>query len=194
MCLAAGRVVALDGFSFRWSIAIVLCAFALGAQAQNKCSATGLMGGEKFAANNCAVAQYHGESVAIWFNEDPISAREAEDFQASAEVNDEKDGKQRTLLVIDFCPGGGAMTASAAAIKLIGLHTNHATSPFLGIPHDVVEPKFFKVGKMTGEIKAGSTLAGKIAGTNSSGKTQFTLDFEVKLPAKDASSGSGCHD
>jgi hypothetical protein len=44
---AADRVVALDGFSFRWSIAIVLSAFALGAQAQNKCSAPGLMGGEK---------------------------------------------------------------------------------------------------------------------------------------------------
>ena len=103
MTTAAERCVARYGFPRRWVVAILLCALTLGAQAQNRCSATGVMGGEKFAANNCAAAVY-GKGVAIWFNESPISAREAEDFQKSAGVDDKKDGKQRTLVLIMFCP------------------------------------------------------------------------------------------
>src|ERR1700681_4612932 len=78
----------------------------------------GAHGGEKFAANNCAVALYE-HSVAIWFNENPISAPEAESFQTSAHADETKDGKQRTLVQIMFCPGGGATTASATAVKSI---------------------------------------------------------------------------
>jgi hypothetical protein len=186
---ASDRIVVLVRLSCRLSIAILLSAFALGAQAQNKCSATGLMEGEKFAANNCAVALYeHG--VAIWFNENPISAQEAEKFQISAYADGTKDGKQRTLVQIMFCPGGGATTASATAVKSIDLNTNHAKSPLLGIQWAVESPKDFKVEKMTGEIKPGGTLGGKILGSR--GKTTWNLDFDVKLPAKEASAGMSC--
>ncbi len=102
----------LCGWSYRLSIVILLSAFALAAQAQNRCSASGRLGGEKFTANNCAAAIYRA-SVAIWFNENPISAKEAEEFQASAQVDDKQDGKQRTLVLINFCPGGGTTNASA---------------------------------------------------------------------------------
>jgi hypothetical protein len=189
MRFASERLVVSVRLSCHLSIAILLSAFALGAQAQNKCSATGLMEGEKFAANNCAVALYE-HSIAIWFNENPISAPEAENFQNSAYAAGTKDGKQRTLVQIMLCPGGGADTASAAAVKSIDLNTNHAKSPLLGIQWSVESPKDFKVEKMTGEIKPGGTLAGKIVGSR--GKTTWNLDFDVKLPAKEASAGMSC--
>jgi hypothetical protein len=189
MRFAFDRIIGFDGLLFPLTIAIFLSAFALGAQAQNRCSATGVMGTEKFAANNCTVALYE-HSVAIWFNENPISAQEAEEFRSSTEVEDKKDGKQRTLARIIFCPGGGGATASAAAVKTIDLHTNHAKSPLVGIQWTVKSPKDFKVVKLSGEIKPGGALAGNIVG--SWGKTKFNFDFDVKLPAKEASAGVSC--
>ena len=104
------------------------------------------MEGEKFSASNCAVSLFGDQhSVAIWFNEDPISAPEAESFQTSSYVDGAKAGKQRTLVKIMFCPGGGAATASAAAVKSIDLSTNHAKSPLAGIQWVVESPKDFKV-------------------------------------------------
>jgi hypothetical protein len=189
MRFAPGRIDILCGGSCRLSIVILLCAFALAAQAQNRCSASGSLGGEKFTANNCAAAVYR-KSVAIWFNENPIAAREAEEFQASAEVADTKEGKQRTLVLIKFCPGGGATTASATAVKAVDLHTNHARSPLFGIQWTVKSPRDFKASTMIGEVKPAGTLAGKIVGRL--GKTKFNLAFDVKLPANEATSGVGC--
>ena len=50
--------------------------------------------------------------------------------------------------------------------------------------------KDFKVEKMSGEIKPGGVLSGKISGGRD--KTTFILDFEVILPAKDAAVGMTC--
>jgi hypothetical protein len=133
---------------------------------------------------------YTSTAFAIWFNENPISAPEAENFQISAHADETKDGKQRTLVQIMFCPDGGATTASATAVKSIDLNTNHAKSPLLGVQWSVESPKDFKVEKMTGEIKPGGALAGKIVGSR--GKTTWNLDFDVKVPAKEASAGMSC--
>ena len=193
MRLAADRCVVLKGLFCRLPAVVLLSVFALAAQAQNKCSATGVMGGEKFVANNCAVARLSGGegiAVAIWFNENPILPPEAERFQISASASGTKDGKERTLLQITFCPGGGAATASATAVKWIELSTNHSKSPLAGIQLVVDSPKEFKVEKMTGDIKPGGTLAGKITGSR--GKTTWNLEFDVKLPATDAAMGIGC--
>jgi Sel1 repeat len=158
---------------------------------QDKCSASGLMEGEKFTANNCAVALYGDQhSVAIWFNESPISPQEAADFQTSAYAAEAKDGKQRTRLQIMFCPGGGAATASAAAVKAIDFNTNHAKSAFNGVQWVVEAPKDFKIEKMTGDLKPGGTLTGKIVGSKA--KTTWNLEFDLKLPAKDAAAGMTC--
>ena len=55
----------------------------------------------------------------------------------------------------------------------------------------VVEaPKDYKVEKMTGEIKPGSMLTGRIVG--GMGKTTWVFDFDVKLPEKDAAAGMTC--
>ncbi len=188
---ASDRVAALDGLACRLMFAVLLSAFALGAQAQNKCSAAGVMTGLKFTANNCAAALYGSQhSVSIWFNEDPISAQEAEDFQASGSVDVTKNGQQRTLVLIMLCPGGGATKASAAAVKSMSLTTNHAKSLLAGIQWNVKSPKDFKVENMTGEVQPGGTLAGRIAGRWH--KTTWDLSFDVKLPAKDAALGMDC--
>lgn len=62
--------------------------------AKNRCSAAGTLGGEKFAATNCVVSLYNDQhSVAIWFNEDPITPQEVESFQVSSYASGDKGGK-----------------------------------------------------------------------------------------------------
>jgi hypothetical protein len=158
---------------------------------KTRCSATGSMGGEKFSVTNCVVSLFGDQhSVAIWFNEDAIAPAEAENFQMSSYADGAKGGKQRTMAIIMFCPGGGKETPSAAAVKSIDLNTNHAKSPMAGIQRVVEAPKDFKVEKMTGEIKPGGTLSGKIVGNLD--KTAFTFDFELNLPTKEAAAGVSC--
>jgi hypothetical protein len=70
------------------------------------------------------------------------------------------------------------------------LNTNHARSPMAGIQRVVQALKDFKVEKMTGEVKSGGALSGKIAGNLD--KTTFTFDFELNLPAKEAAAGMSC--
>ena len=171
--------------------AVAIAVDVRGPSRPNKCSATGSLQGEKFSAGNCAVS-LNGEqhSVAIWFNEDPISPEEAQNFQVSSYADGAKAGRQRTLIAIMFCPGGGAVTASAAAVKAIDMNTNHAKSPIAGLQRSIEAPKDFKVEKMTGDVKPGAMLTGRIVGAL--GKTSWTLDFDVKLPDKDASAGLRC--
>jgi TPR repeat protein len=158
---------------------------------KTRCSATGTMGGEKFTATNCVASLYGDQhSVAIWFNEDPITPAEAESFQMSSYADGAKGGKQRTMAIIMFCPSGGKETAAASAVKSIDLNTNHAKSPMAGIQRVVEAPKDFKVEKMMGDIKPGGTLSGKIVGNLD--KTAFTFDFDLNLPAKDAAAGMSC--
>jgi TPR repeat protein len=166
-------------------------AAAAPAPVKTRCSATGAMGGEKFTATNCVASVYGDQhSVAIWFNEDAITPQEAESFQMSSYADGAKGGKQRTMAIIMFCPGGGKETASAAAVKSIDLNTNHAKSPMAGIQRLVQAPRDFKVEKMTGDVKPGGALSGKIAGNLD--KTTFTFDFELNLPAREAAAGMGC--
>jgi len=161
------------------------------APVKTRCSATGSMGGEKFTATHCVVSLYGDQhSVAIWFNEDAITPQEAESFQTSSYADGAKGGKQRTMAIIMFCPGGGKEVASASAVKSIDLNTNHARSPMAGIQRVVQAPKDFKVEKMSGEVKPGGALSGKLAG--SLDKTTFAFDFELNLPTKDAAAGMDC--
>lgn len=157
----------------------------------DKCTATGSMGGDKFTASHCAASFYNDQnSVAIWFNEDPITTEEATDFAISAHAEEKKGGKPRTLVAIMFCPGGGAQTANPAAVKTIDFSTNSAKSPFAGVQWTIEAGKDFKVDKMSGDVKPGGVLVGHVVGTY--GKTSFDLAFDVALPAKEAAAGIGC--
>jgi hypothetical protein len=164
---------------------------AANAPVKTRCSAKGTMGGERFIATNCVASLYGDQhSVAIWFNEDPITPQEAENFQVSSSADSAKGGKQRTMATIMFCPGGGQETASPAAVKSIDINTNHDKSPLAGIQRVAEAPKDFNVEKMAGELKPGGTLSGKIIGKVD--KTAFDFDFDVSLPAKDAAAGFSC--
>jgi hypothetical protein len=161
------------------------------APVKTRCSATGSMGGEKFTATHCVTSLYGDQhSVAIWFNEDAITPQEAESFQTSSYADGAKGGKQRTMAIIMFCPGGGKETASAAAVKSMDLNTNHGRAPMAGIQRVVQAPRDFKVEKMTGDVKPGGALSGEIAGNLD--KTTFTFDFELNLPTRDAAAGMSC--
>ena len=156
----------------------------------DSCSAKGALEGDAFTATHCAVALYGDQhSVAIWFNEQPIAADEVDGFQLSAYAKADPGGKQRTLLQVMFCPGGGKDVASAAAVKAIDLNTNHAKSPLDGVQWSLA-PAEFKVEKLAGELKPGGVLAGRISGHK--GKTTFVLDFDLALPQKDAAAGMTC--
>lgn len=169
--------------------------FAATGVAQDKCSATGVMAGEKFAATHCAAAFLGDQrSVTLWFNESPITAQEAEAFQVSAYANTVKDGKERTMLLVAFCPGGGQAAASAGAIKSIDLNLTHAKSAMAGAQWVVKAPKEFKVESIAGDIRPGGKLTGRITGGRSSDGRPYTWDlsFSVTLPAKDAAAGLSC--
>ena len=60
----------------------------------------------------------------------------------------------------------------------------------MGIQRVVEAPRDFKVERMTGDVKPGGTLSGKITGGLD--KTSFNFDFELTLPAKDAAAGLSC--
>ncbi len=156
-----------------------------------RCVASGTMGGEKFAMSHCVASLYGDQhSVAIWFNEDAITPQEADGFRTSSYAESATGGKQRTMAIIMFCPGGGAETASAKAVQSIDLNTNHARSPMAGIQRVLQAPKDFQVEKMSGNVKPGGVLSGKISGGLD--KTTFAFEFELSLPAADAAAGMSC--
>ena len=161
------------------------------APVKTRCSASGTMGGEKFTATHCVASLYGDQhSVAIWFNEDAITPEEADGFRTSSYADATTGGKQRTMAIIMFCPGGGSPTASAQTVQSIDLNTNHSRSPMAGIQRALQSPKDFKVERMTGEVKPDGLLSGKISGGID--KTTFTFDFELSLPSKDAAAGMSC--
>jgi hypothetical protein len=165
------------------------------AHAQNKCSATGVMAGERFAANNCAAAVFPDQrSVTLWFNESPITAQEIEAFQSSAYADSGKGGKDRTMLLVAFCPGGGQESASAGAIKSIDLGLTHAKSAMASAQWVIEAPKDFKVEKISGSVKPGGNLIGRIVGSRTSDGRPYAWDltFDVTLPTKEAASGLSC--
>ena len=175
--------------------AIALAACAATAHAQNKCTATGVMAGEKFSIAHCAAAVYpDSNSVTIWFNEGPITLQEAEAFQNSAYADSRKGGKERTMLLVAFCPGGGKATADSGAVKSIDLGLSHAKSAMAGAQWVVEAPEDFKVDRIAGDVKPGGKLTGRITGSRGSDGRPYSWDltFDVTLPTKEAASGMTC--
>jgi len=81
------------------------------------CSATGVMAGQAFSLSHCAAPVLPGEnSVTIWFNESPITPQEREMFAMSVYPSSYHHGRERTMFVVAFCPGGGSTTASPEAV------------------------------------------------------------------------------
>jgi len=161
------------------------------APAADQCSASGALEGERFSATHCAVALYPDQrSVTLWFNEEPIEPAEMKAFQTSAYADAAKGGKQRTLVQVMLCPGGGSASASPAAVRTLDFNSNHAKSALAGVQWSLEAPADFRVEKMEGSVEPGGRLTARIVGAHA--KTAFALDFDVTLPSTEAAAGMTC--
>ncbi len=184
--------------------ALVVFASAAAVRAADTCSAKGLLGGKPFAMTHCAVSYYDDQhSVTIWISEAPISPEEEKSFQISSYAPDrDAAGKIRTMLHISFCPGGGSPTPSPGAVGDVELGFSKADSPML-MRQWVLDPakdKDLKIEKMSGELKLGGRLAGRVTGAKATAENalaayKWQIDFDLRLPEKSAAAGTGCgHD
>ena len=175
----------------------MLVVVATAASAQNKCVANGEMGGQAFNLAYCEVAYYEGsQGVTIWFSSTPMTNEERDFFQLSSSADRFKKG--RTMIHFGFCPGGGTAVPSPKSAKNVEIGFKHATVADLG-PQDqwVFDPakdKQIKFETLTGELKKGGKLSGKVTGAIAGKKPAFNWDlqFDLVLPQKAAGGGPGC--
>lgn len=182
----------------RFLLGLLAMAVCGRAAAQDKCTAKGSWAGKAFTMTHCAVAAYDGKSVALWLSEAPIPAAEVETFHLSSYPQPYGPGnKPRTMIGLSFCLGGGKEAASPAAVKIVELGVNHATDPMIAqqwvfeLPRD----KDLKFEKLSGEVKPGGKLTGRVTGKKTTDQQQaysWTIDFDLRLPAKEAGAGLSC--
>jgi hypothetical protein len=185
----------MAGSWIRLLVLPILVVAATGAAAQNKCTATGQMGGQAFNLANCEVAFYEGgPGATIWFSSTPITAEERDFFQLSSSADRFKKG--RTMVQLFFCPGGGSAVPSPTTAKNVELGFKHATVLDLG-PQDqwVFDPakdKQIRFETLTGDLKKGGKLSGKVTGAIAGKKFNWDLQFDLVLPQRAAGAGPGC--
>ena len=102
------------------------------------------------------------------------------------------------MVYVGFCPGGGSAVPSPKTAKSVEIGFKHATVLSLG-PQDqwVLEPvsdKQIKIESLTGELKRGGKLSGKITGAVGGQKPAFSWDlqFDLVLPQRAAGAGPSC--
>jgi hypothetical protein len=183
--------------SSRFLVAVFLLALPLAARAADTCVAKAVFGGKAVTFKGCAMAVYDEKGVTLYFNESPISAEEATAFAWNSYPKD-KDaaGKPRTMMTIGFCPGGASGPPSPGAAKSVEVSVNHASSPMLGRQwvFELPKDKELKIQKLSGDLKSGGRLAGKITGGKKSDELDYSWDlvFDIAVPAKAAAAGPGC--
>jgi hypothetical protein len=84
----------------------------------------------------------------------------------------------------------------ASEVKSVETAANDGTSP-MGLQDVLALPAQkanLKIAKLSGELKAGGRLAGKITGSKSVDEKLYSwdLDFDLALSAKAAAAGPGC--
>jgi hypothetical protein len=185
-----------------FAVLFVFLSFQISAEADNKCSAKGVMAGLDFSMNHCAAALYDEKGVTLWFSSTPITSDELQQFQLNSYADPfHKDaaGKRRSMITLAFCPGGGKAASSPGEVKSVEIAFKHESADFLGSQDQWVlkfPNKEMKIEKLTGELKAGGVLNGKITGGLASDGKKFSwqMDFEILLPEKAAAAGPGCGD
>ena len=102
------------------------------------------------------------------------------------------------MVHVAFCPGGGSAVPSPKTAKNVEIGFKHTTQLDLG-PQDqwVLEPasdKQIKIESLTGELKRGGKVSGKITGAIARQKPAFNWDlqFDLVLPQRTAGAGPGC--
>jgi len=178
--------------------AAVVLSVALPAAAEDHCVVKAVVGGKPVTLKHCAVAFYDSEnSVTIFFTEAPLSAEEAKTFQMNA-YPDEKDssGHRRTATHLAFCPGGGKPTPAPGAVKSVEMGWSHASSVFLSRQwvFELPQDKELKIEKLSGDLKLGGRLSGRMTGGKKSDGLDYSwdFDFDLRLPDKAAAAGQGC--
>lgn len=172
-------------------------ALAAPVSAADKCIAKTNIGGKAVTFKNCAVAVYDNSGFTLWLTDAPLSADELSTFQLNSYAEPTYPGNRaRTMLSLAFCPGGGKTIASAAAVKSVEVVANEPTpgawqSFVFTLPGDKAN---LKIEKLSGELKAGGRLMGKITGGKKEGERPYSwdVDFDVALPEKGAAAGPGC--
>jgi hypothetical protein len=188
-------------FSSRLRIALFAAALAASSalHAADKCAVKAVINGKPVALKSCTVAVYDDKGVTLIVTEAPLSAEETSTFQMNS-YPPERDagGKKRAMLSFAFCPGGGKGAPSPAAVKSVEVSANDGVSP-MGL-QDVFElpahKANLKIEKLSGDLKAGGRLAGKITGSKTADQVPYSwdVDFDLALPAKGAAAGPGCGD
>ena len=171
------------------TLALVAAGVAGGASAADRCSVHGKMEKEAFQLGTCAVAFYPSQnSVAIWFTEKPLSAEALEKFEIGSYAD-----LKGTAVSFAFCPGGGKAKADPKAARDVEAGVSHASSPMLSQSW-VFSPgdKALKIEKMSGDLKPGGRLAGRIVVRKTLDQGQvyaFEADFDVTFPKRAAAAG-----
>ena len=166
--------------------------------AADKCTVKAVVNGKPVAFKSCTLAVYDEKGVTLLLTEAPLSTDETSTFQMNS-YPPERDasGKRRAILSFAFCPGGGKSTPDPASVKSVEVAANDG-SP-LGL-QDVFElpahKANLKIEKLSGDLKAGGRLAGKITGAKTVDQVPYSwdVDFDLALPAKGAAAGPGCGD
>lgn len=174
------------------AVAALAASIAGPARAADKCSARGMMQDQSFKLEACAIAWYPDQnSVAIWFTEKPLSADALKTFHLGSYAD-----LKGTAMSFAFCPGGGKAKADPKAVKDVEAAVNHAASPmvqqnWLFKPGD----KGLKIEKMSGEMKPGGRLVGRMTVKTTLDQGQaysWEADFDVAMPAQTAAAGLSC--
>ena len=172
----------------------LLAAAASNAAAEDKCLARGKMQDLAFELKSCAVAMYDEKGVTIWFTEKPLPAATVDMFHLNSYAD-----LSGTAMSIGFCPGGSKGVVDPKAVGSVEVVVEHAASPmvqqsFLFNPN---KDKDLKLTKLTGELKPGGRLAGKMTMNTKLDQGQpysVEADFDLTLPTKAAAAGPGCGD
>ena len=178
----------------RLALALLAAGATGSAFAEDRCLVKGKMQTQSFELKSCAVAMYDNKGVTIWFTEKPLSAAEVEKFQLGSYAD-----LSGTAMYMGFCPGGNTSVADPKAARSVEVGVEHASSPML-MQNFLFKPpadKDLKIEKLSGELKPGGHLVGKMKVSTKLDQGQaysWDADFDVTLPAKGAAAGPGCGD
>jgi hypothetical protein len=174
------------------ALSLLAAALAGRVDAADNCSARGKMQDQSFRLDACAIAWYPGQnSVAIWFTEKPLPASTLDTFHRGSYAD-----LKGTAMSFAFCPGGGKAKADPKAVKDVEAAVRHADNPMLQ-QNWLFKPgdKGIRIEKLSGELKPGGRLAGRITVKTTLDQGQaysWEADFDVALPSQTAAAGLSC--
>jgi hypothetical protein len=175
------------------ALSLLAAAAASSAAAEDKCFAKGKMQEHAFELKSCAVAMYDNKGVTIWFTEKPLQTATVDTFHLNSYAD-----LTGTSMSLSLCPGGNKGVVDPKNATNVYVEVEHAASPMVAQSFgDLSKDKGFKLTKLTGELKPGGRLAGKMTMNTKLDRGQpysVEAEFDVTLPAKAAAAGPGCGD